>query len=681
MAYTLASPLPSVSNFGDLFQGATSSNAAAMFKLSNGHIYLIYSFNDTPTTDYPQIWCVRLDVDPPTHNLVNLTTYQNVPMTVSAFCLGPDDKIYMRSGSYDVYVYDPETNTPTWLTEVQGPANYIGNGDDGAIYIGCQNGVTAGCQLFRYVPGGSVVELGFMESANIEAYYIQNMGADASRYVYCAIRAQGDFYHLGVFDRNDSGKTYFFDADGDIGGSIAPVVGGGWAYMRTLSGGGTSWYTLNGDSAPTLLGSPPSVEDYAIRQTNCAIVIGLGNSYAETPGWISAGGIEVDDTNKLPNDGNSGVATLLFRNPKGSGDWIPVTNSTIDQYPYLITSIVDIDSGNILLCPNTYGPVLSLNMNTQLTSSLGYYGGSPYNSLKAPSGSYLVGYPYSMLRYDPSAPYTQTHENVQPAGFDPGDAGITNPYFTKCRVTNGHYYYWTDYDADGLIWVVYVERSSNYWGLAWWSPVTGAWDSYDMTGEVFPISLCANADRTKMVYGASADSMVIFNVSTKDILRTVTNVSGTTGFESVVAVSLPGGDIWGVVVNVAKNAGRAFRYSISGNSFSYQVDLPAGNPFGTGTKVSWRIRVGPDGNPYMFISGALYQFNPDTGDGTNILTHDYAMFEIIDSNIHFYASDTTTNYKVIRGAFTQDEITPFSIGRTAHKVGGGFAEKVNGVNI
>jgi hypothetical protein len=642
--YTLGPGPFTVTNLGYVIS-ANTIDSTAFFQLSNDTHFVsdyIGNYGSTP------LQILDVDLTQGTARLTNGVNGRNN----GTWTLYPNGKIYLASseanGAGYFMEYNPTTGTTRQIAQTTGYWSQTADiGDDGWVYIGefpC-------AYVDRYNPNTDTFQsLGNMESETNTDFgsYAYTLGAD-TRYLYVTIGESPWF--LVVYDTQTTSTTRYWATNGDSGAGIEHGTNGFWYYYRGIPTPTyhVVWYQLT-NGVPVLLANPPTgLFIQNVQQGN--MVHGVANS-----SLVGISNVNLDYA--LPNS-SSNYAIIRWQTV-GATNWQSVSIGGFRLDPLTVFRLYPWDSTHLLSFGFTYGPVFTWDINSHQTTTLGSPQCDVYDIIfgqgSPPVVAYFSAYPTTMLRYDPSRPWTLVASTTNFFNTN------INPY--QISLTIGKHDFFSAFGADGMVYVAAEhERNSVGGELGWWDPVTGTNSSLrtPFTNAVdTPSDLKPALAGTKLVYvGAVDTNLFIFDVATKTITNIIPiSLPGVSNLDKVVEVA-PGimlGDAGNIIFEVNITNGAIVQTNtFHGGGAAFVVNTSQYNN---------RLVLGPDGYVWLPITATnsynqfteyyICRVNPANGSSTNLI--DVGYFGFSPPNLMFNGGDMylygATNLCRIQGVLT-----------------------------
>jgi hypothetical protein len=596
--YTLGPGPFTVENLGSVLS-VNTQDRQAFFQLSNDTHLLLYYDADYGVSPF-QILDVNLS-----QGTARLTNAVLGRLGVRGTVLYPNGKIYIGSseanGTGFFVEYDPITGATRQIAQITGSdTQFIEIGNDGWIYIGEFPSV----YVDRYNPNTDVYErLGSMSTNSSYAY---TLGAD-SRYLYVGVGESP--WSLVIYDTQTTNKTEYWATNGDSLGTVRHATNGNWYYQRYIPTPYQAvWYQLT-NGVPVQLTNPPSGLIPEQRRGN--VVDGVNY------GCLMGYNVNLDYA--LP-DSSTNYATISWQKV-GAANWQSVGIGGFHLASATISRLYPWDSTHLLGFAFFYGPVITYDINSHQTTTLGNPQCSLYDAIFGTGVAYFSGYTAIVLRYDPSRPWALAASTTNFFNTN------LNPYQTS--LTIGKHNFFSAFGADGMVYVAaHHERDSAGGELGWYDPATGTNGSLrtPFIDEInAPNDLKPALGGTKLVYASTSTNLFVFDGATKSIERTIVPLPGI-NMDKVVEVAP------GIMFGVAGS--NIFEVNITNGLVIYTNSLP-GTAFVLYTaQYNHRLVLGPDGYVWLPVNQLhgidnytyIYRINPADGSMTNMFTLGFYAF-------------------------------------------------------
>ncbi|MEK7413953.1 MAG: Ig-like domain-containing protein, partial [Planctomycetota bacterium] len=610
-------PAPyTVTNLGTMLS-ANTQERQHLFRL-NGDTHLLLFYLANYGTTPMQVLDVNL-----TQGTTRLVDGVLGRPGVRCTSLHPNGKVYVGSGEADakgyLLEYDPTTGATRQIAQLSDVGGYYSEiGDDGWVYVG----QAVQGRVDRYHPPTDTFErLGRMDTTQTgNGQYAYTLGAD-TRYLYVGL-GQNPWY-LSVYDTVTQSKTLYWAGVGDTLGFVRQSTNGTRYYYRRDAANVVRWYHLTNGApvltAYTVNNPPPNLLSENGQRGNT--VDGVSNAPLL--------GYEVNLDNAYPNSANN-AATIRWRTV-GASTWQSATVANFRLIPVGIQRLYPWDDSHLMGFSAFYGPVYLWNTTSGQTTILGYPTFNLYDASINQGTAYFCGYTAGHLRYDGSRSWTLTGSTTNK--FDTS----INPYQT--HVTIGKHEFYSTFGADGLVYVgARHERDSSGGEVGWYNPATEATGSLRtpfLTHDINDLKPALGG--TKLVYASTDPSLLIFDVATKTIERTIVPIPGVAMNKAVEVAP-------GIMFGVAET--HVFTVDIRDGSVGYDLVLP-GKAFAESiTAYNSRLVLGPDGFIWMFRwyrdavfynHSALYRIDPSDGSYTVVL--DNTFYAYGEMNLFFRGDD------------------------------------------
>lgn len=423
--------------------------------------------------------------------------------------------------------------------------------------------------------------------------YVYTLEVDSTgNYVYCGL---GKYYwRLAVYDVINDTWLYPFGGDGaTVAGSLPAGATDETAsdvardaslncyYFRNDS---NQWYSLSGATA-TPVSTPTTQSEETINNVKMT---------------VSTFDLDTDWSKVYP--GSNGITTTRYR-PTGSSDPYTEVQSTVPVYDVPLRRVYPLSSGQILLIPEAYYPLATLNPSTNTVTVLAPNGASNYGVIEVNSKVYLSGYANSFHEYDPQQAWTldKIKQGTGSSSTNPAHYGGFAKYNRLMDTLNGKVYLGSQWERDDTGSVVgefdpatKVKRSLR----------TGL-ESWDVHG------FCASGG--KLVHSiehmseTSDAKLWIVDPTTLAMEREIIPLAGQKAGAHIVDVGN------GEVVGASKE--KAYRVRVSDGQVLWSATLP-GIHGSLRPHYDVNLARGTDGNIYLWIGSRLWRLNPTTGTAT-----------------------------------------------------------------
>ena len=490
--------------------------------------------------------------------------------------------------------------------------------------------------------------------------YVYTLQADAS-YVYAGMRdASTNSYWLTILKLSDRSQLDCWkDSPGTLGIVTRRTSDNAIVYYY---GATEKWYLMPSDGTcpVSFLTSTPTVYTYNYgRLSDAATGFTLLSKYGVQAGLAATSfGYDVDLSGMNADSGTSGVATLQYRTPAGSGAYLSRQGTLVMRdMPVKLVSQQG-SSDNIMAVSGAYGPDVRMSISNNTILDSGSSGQSTYGLLWESSSDawYLSGYSAMFYRYTPA--------NAWDVGYGVGvvecaEASPTNPCSTNSDLLK--YPYYSFKGSDGLIYTISRdERSGNVGGgIRWYNLATHATASYR---DGPPSLACFNpsgaatigAGATVAYAGHGVDDIAyacaetvgkifLFDIATKAITSTLTPIALSDNPGTLTV--LPNDHLMGVV-NDYPTAADYTIYSIDPATDTVDWSITGVATVGSGT--TGVPAVGPDGYVYLYIGNNLTRLHPATGaletayadstahGGMNLVTGPFGSAMYLWGSTHLY---------------------------------------------
>jgi hypothetical protein len=615
--YTLGPGPFTVENLGGGISG-NSIDCTALFVISN-HTHFICDYIANYAVQPLQI----LDVDL-SQGTARLTNGAVGRAAAYGYVLYTNNLVYLATGEASglsttnegfLMSYEPitgATRTIAQLSQYAPECEQIG--DDGWIYIGeFQQGF-----VDRYYPPTDTFQtLGSFESPTDYAngkvgVYGYSIGAD-TRYMYVGLGESP--WYLAIYDTQRTNTTWYWQTNIDTIGLVYHGTNGCWYYQRegptVTNSGGVAWYQLT-NGVPVPLALQPSgglfVECSGLSASN--VVRGV------TYGYLFGYSVNLDYA--VPNSINNNPLIVSWqRNGATSWQSVAVTNGFVVS-PYTIFRLYPWDSTHLIGFGFVYGPVFLYNVITNQSTASGpppninvydmlFEPGSP------PEVAYFAGYGTTILRYNPTLPWTLFTSTTNRFGAN------INPY--QIGLVIGEHNYFSAFGSDGMVYAAADDSRKGTWGdLGWYDPTTGTNGFLTITNDAnsAPEDLKRALGGTKLVYlTTSSTNLYIFDVATKTITSIIPiSLPGVTALDKVVEVSP------GIMFGAAGNT--LYEINITNGVVISTTNLPTVNSVADTAFVAntaqynHRLVLGPDGYIWLPVNQLygiqhgtdIYRINP-----------------------------------------------------------------------
>lgn len=632
--YELTSPLPHIVERGAIQPGLNSYGASfCMFQSPDGKMHFLAPF------DGPGGWrMVHVNMSD-----ASATMISGNGVVEARYCYDPARNVMYLTNKYGPgywYIYNLATNQVSLLAGPMWNINGIIKGTDGMIWAGS----SADGHIASYNPVTRIFKTDWPK-AHPDAQYIESLGADA-HYIYCGCRGKSDALgrFLVVIDRANPHHIMTFNyGRGDVSANVAPGARDGKYYYFRREGKKnnyrTSYYALPPVNGRLTQVSNPHMDNYL--ESHCASD-GVRNHVT----WERRYHWEVNLDKYLPMEGTQEYSEIKFRHPVGLGPWttvsVPYTGPWGESPNAAIIGISPtkvVSLSNYLVVYDYVKNIKKVKGQTFISS----YGIMRYD----PTGEiYLLGYPKSTLRYDPTKPWTLVASNLKP--YSPNDPNRPNPY-KIALVDSGHYHFAADYDANGLVWIAsnYTRTGSDYGVLVWYNPVDGTSGTVPglearlKLGAIKLRALVATNHRTKICVSGADGKIYVIDAATKTLEHTWTLRPGL--FDAIIEVADDNLLVVQAAINDASgNVSRVTKLRISTGDilFDHPIGV-AGWAFGaqganSKQRYAWRLVKGPDDFGWMFVGDHLYRIDPKTGVFSKVCDMPYGKLVFNGADLAIY---------------------------------------------
>lgn len=471
--------------------------------------------------------------------------------------------------------------------------------------------------IVEYRPGVGIVDHGAMDPSNTTPHWCYTLAIDPSgSYAYGSL-GQAPWY-LSVRNLSEGGApVLYFKEDSDTGGTVYESVDGTeiW-YWRRLASGVIKWYRLESGAVTETTDARPAFKQYW-KQAGVNI---------ESAKWLSEENVEVDLTDAIPTTGRNAV--VRWRNA-GETEWRSVGFDEIKLQDLLVHRVRPYSNFELLVSTGMYGPVYLYNLQTGVSTVLGWTPYSLYSFTQLGKKWYMSGYTSTTVEYDPEQSWTATRFKLD---------GTTNPRETGLDI--GTYHYYSCAGLDGLLYVsANWERSKSGGELGWYDPASRQSGKLREGFEFLtPRGLCAVEGYIvysgNSIHSPSQDGqLVLFNMSTKMIEKILVPLPGKVN-TSAGCITTIGNDIIGI------SGIYAYRITVPDGVLRWQVELP-GTAFGTTSWQNRHIELGANNMIYFHIGSDIYALDPGTG-AVRLVELDKNNRSIMWHNKRGYIYGTTT---------------------------------------
>lgn len=611
----------SIENLGVQFQSMASEGSSMFFDTNNDPHWLGIYNKITDGSGKTQFFDVNLGTGATRYfntNKVGRGNGTGKALSGNKLYIGVNDPCY-------IWEYDISTGGFTqktisgWAEGVCGSVSSdkviqsAYTASDGMVYLGT---ATRGTVIEINPSTGVMRDFGIIDPpsnnptcSGCASRYVASIAAD-DNYVYAGMRdTSNNYWWLAIINR----------ADGSLSDSCWKDDGLNAGGVSSSTNGTQIWYTTNGGSyridntngqCPTSTGSSPSLKRWFYASN---VYFPDNDSYANA---ASVFGVDIDVTDLPADSSTSGLSTIAYRNPAGSGSYIQKTQS-IAMMDTLIRRLKSNAGSGVYVIAGSYGPNALYNGSS--TSVLGRITNqSTYAVTPIGSYVYLSGYSSTTYRWTPSLPWNLTSSN----GTSCNTSSPTNPCLALQAL--GKYHYYSLAANNGLLYVGvdYARGSRSGGDLAWINPSNNSTGSYAFTCDS-PKGLALLADGKTIAYSSESENgsfgctntqgkVFIFDTETNTLTRTLAPVSGSSSQGKVIGTK--DGGILGVIKDYpSTNSYTLYKVDANGTHASWSPMVVNGNIFSSASAVDQNLVISNDGTVYAWNSSGIVSINPANG--------------------------------------------------------------------